>query len=226
MASHTRSVSSDLAQKLEDLHLPTRYPEPERTRFFPRGKSPAAGHNWVRQERNVSLLDSGLEGSRLRESAHSVAWGQLRLELKEPCARSRRAAAAEEQRPTCLPHPRPARVRWLCLVLTVWVRDAGGARGRWAVVNRSPPAHSKWLPPIPPPGSGRAVAMGYQGGCHGLPNQGSGSMRGMAGACGLLSRGPWGWGLSYKEGPGKRQDPRAVPRRACGIRQHLCFSIV
>lgn len=94
--------------------------------------------------------------------AHSAAWGQLRMERMEPCAHSGRAAS-EEQRPTCLPHPRPARVRWLCLVLTVWVRDAGGARGRWAMVNRSPPAHSKWLPPIP--------HLVSQSSCYGLPGR-------------------------------------------------------
>lgn len=147
---------------LGDLHLPTRDPEPGCTRSFPRGKSPAPGHNRVRQERDISVLGSGLLGSRLLGYAHRAAWGQLRMELIEPCAHSGRAAS-EEQRPTCLPHPRPARVRWLCLVLTVWVRDAGGARGRWAMVNRSPPAHSKWLPPIP--------HLVSQSSCYGLPGR-------------------------------------------------------
>lgn len=65
MASHRRSASSDLAQQLGDLHLPTRDPEPGRTRFFPRDESSAPGPNRVRQERKVSVLGSGLEGSRL-----------------------------------------------------------------------------------------------------------------------------------------------------------------
>lgn len=162
VASHHWSSSSDLAQQLGGLHLPTRGPEPRRTRFFPRGKRPAPGYNRVRQEKDVSVLGSSLEGSKLLGQAHIAAWGQLRLELVEPCAHSR-WAASEEQRHTCLPHPRPARVRWLCLVLTVWVRDAGGARGRWAMVNRSPPAHSKWLPPIP--------HLVSQSSCYGLPGR-------------------------------------------------------
>lgn len=102
------------------------------------------------------------------------------------------------------PPPALARVREALFGPHCPVRDAGGARGRWAVVNRSPPAHSKWLPR--PTWFRRAVAMGYQGGCHGLPDRGSGSVRGMAGACGLLSRGPRGWGLSYKESPGKSRE--------------------
>lgn len=93
------------------------------------------------------------------------SWGmrtaQRGLELMEPCAHSRRAAENKGSR--AFSHPRPARVRWLCLVLTVWVRDAGGARGRWARVNRSPPAHSKRLPPIP--------HLVPQSSCYGIPGR-------------------------------------------------------
>lgn len=127
--------------------------------------------------------------------------GSARLERMEPCARSR-WAVSEEQRPTCLPHPRGARCAEAlfgpyCLGAGCWRCPRQVGRG-------NSPAHSKWFfSPLTLFCS--AVAMGYQGGCHGLPDRGSGSVRGMAGACGLLSRGPQGWGLSYKEGPGKRR---------------------
>lgn len=173
---------------------------------LPQRPSSATGHKCprrVRGEMDVRVLGSSLEDSRLLGGTRSAAWGSWSRWSHVHALGGR--AASEEQRPTCLPHPRPACVRRLCLVLAVRCGTlAVGARGRWAVVNRSPPAHSKWLPR--PTRFRRAVAMGYQGGCHGLPDRGSGSVRGMAGACGLLSRGPRGWGLSYKEGPGKRRD--------------------
>lgn len=210
VASHGRSSSSDLARQLGDLYLPTRlthqpHPRPRSTCPYPSGPvlppgtsvRAGSGKRWMLAYWAPVWKIPGSWGTR------SAAWGSWSRWSHVHALGGR--AASEEQRPTCLPHPRPACVRRLCLVLAVRCGTlAVGARGRWAVVNRSPPAHSKWLPR--PTRFRRAVAMGYQGGCHGLPDRGSGSVRGMAGACGLLSRGPRGWGLSYKEGPGKRRD--------------------
>lgn len=209
---------------LGDLHLPTRDPEPGCTRSFPRGKSPAPGHNRVRQERDISVLGSGLLGSRLLGYAHRAAWGQLRMELIEPCAHSGRAAS-EEQRPTCFPPPAPG----TCAVALFGPHCLGA--GRWRCPRQVGHGKSLSTRPLqmasshPPPCFAeqllwvtRTVAMGY-------PTEEAGSMRGMAGACGLLIRGPRGWGLSYKEGPGKRRNPRAMTRRACWPGQHLHFSL-
>lgn len=170
---------------------------------------------------DVSVLGSGLGGSRLLGYAqHSVEPAKP----MEPCARSRPAAASEEQRPTCLPHPRHHVCRGF-----VWSSLSGA--GRWRCPRQVGRGKSLSTSPLqmasPPHPVRRTVAMGYQGGCHGLPDRGSGSVRGMAGACGLLSRGPRGWGLSYKEGPGKspkstRYATQSLPTSAASA---LLFSL-
>lgn len=90
---------------------------------------------------------------------HSTAWSQL--------SRWNRAHALSGQQHLKNKGPRASPTRAIMCEEALFgphcpVRDAGGARGRWAVVNRSPPAHSKWLAPAPP---------GSQNCCYGLPGR-------------------------------------------------------
>lgn len=229
-ASHRRSSLSDLDWQLGDLYVPTREhigliqdpaaraPSPVAQFCHPAQLSaPGPEERWMLAYWAPVWEVPGSWGM------HSTAWSQLsRWNRVHTC--SRRAAASEEQRPTCLPHPRHHVCRGF-----VW--SSLSSAGRWRCprqVGRGKSLSTRPLQMAPPPHPvRRTVAMGYQGGCHGLPDRGSGSVRGMAGACGLLSPGPLGWGLSYKEGPGKsrkstRYATQSLPTSAASA---LLFSL-
>lgn len=135
------------------------YPGPGSTQLFPSGNSSATGHNQVRQERDISGLGSPVWKVPGSSGMNTAQRGSARLERMEPCARSR-WAVSEEQRPTCLPHPRGARCAEA--LFGPYCPGAGCWRCPRQVGRGNSPAHSKWpFPPHPVP----------QCSCYGLPGR-------------------------------------------------------
>lgn len=151
---------------------------------------------------------------------HSTAWSQL--------SRWNRVHALGGQQRLKNKGPRASPTRAIMCAEALFgphcpVRDAGGARGRWAVVNRSPPAHSKWLPRPTRFAEQllwvtRAVAMGYR-------TEEAGACVGWRERAGCWAEAHGGGGWAIKKAQVRAANPRVMPRRTCRHRQHLHFCL-